>query len=689
MGVKEMKRALVLALGVVLLAAASSFAISTSDYHIWRVAPDGSTCIWGITSTGRMDLVGGAQLDNTTASTLTITETNISLVGVVSFTGASAFYGSSQTFGYDSGAYIRFAVSDTTGVLAITHAGSAPATSWTNGTSLSFYTPSYTIGYDAGAYLKFAVTDTTGVLAITQAGSGEATTWTNDTSLAFYTPSYYVGYDADSWMKISVADTTGNVTITQTGSSKALTWTAGGGFDFVGAAALDATTVTSLTDGTATLTSGDLTGLTSLGITGDTTQTGSVTLIGAGGDLTVGDDADVTGDLDVDGITNLDVVDIDDAVNIAGALTHVGAVYRTGNTSQTGSITLLGTGGDLTVADDASIQDLTVTTTATFAGATIANLGSVTTADINGGTVDGATIGAGSAGAGTFTTMTCQTGSITYATIGGGYGATGVTVSAAGVIQANGAITTDGSLTADSAAIGGGYGSTGVSLSTAGVIQANGAITSDGAVTGGSLTDGTATVTGGNISSTAGTISLTTNSLDERFMVFGIGYNTDAQTPSVNGLEVLGGGMPLTCAGLDGGAASVGSTEGYVSIGDAADYCRFAIPLPPLWLDNGQTGSLVLQFNVHEQTNEECNMDVRLFEYGNTTAILTDTLAVPDTTARGWASLVTNSTGIGQDTDLTGDDTYLIVELTSTADTDDFYLYGVRWNYDVGVVNTQ
>lgn len=54
----------------------------------------------------------------------------------------------------------------------------------------------------------------------------------------------------------------------------------------------------------------------------------------------------------------------------------------------------------------ATFVDLTVTSTATFAGATIADLGSVTTADINGGTIDGVTIGGVSAGAGTFTALT-------------------------------------------------------------------------------------------------------------------------------------------------------------------------------------------------------------------------------------------------------------------------------------------
>lgn len=73
-----------------------------------------------------------------------------------------------------------------------------------------------------------------------------------------------------------------------------------------------------------------------------------------------------------------------------------------------------------------TIPDLTVTTTATFFGATIANGGTVTTVDINGGTIDGATIGSTTAGAGTFTnltatgTSTLSSATITSADVNGG-----------------------------------------------------------------------------------------------------------------------------------------------------------------------------------------------------------------------------------------------------------------------------
>jgi hypothetical protein len=51
----------------------------------------------------------------------------------------------------------------------------------------------------------------------------------------------------------------------------------------------------------------------------------------------------------------------------------------------------------------------TVTSNGQSFSGTIANLGTVTTVDINGGTVDGATIGGASAAAGTFTTLTATT----------------------------------------------------------------------------------------------------------------------------------------------------------------------------------------------------------------------------------------------------------------------------------------
>ena len=58
---------------------------------------------------------------------------------------------------------------------------------------------------------------------------------------------------------------------------------------------------------------------------------------------------------------------------------------------------------------------ITVGENSTFVDTTIENLGSVTTADINGGTIDGVAIGNSAAGAGTFTTLACNAGAFAIA----------------------------------------------------------------------------------------------------------------------------------------------------------------------------------------------------------------------------------------------------------------------------------
>jgi hypothetical protein len=60
-----------------------------------------------------------------------------------------------------------------------------------------------------------------------------------------------------------------------------------------------------------------------------------------------------------------------------------------------------------------TVAGATVTGTVSFSGATITNGGSITTVDINGGTIDGTTIGATTAAEGTFTTMTATTANAT------------------------------------------------------------------------------------------------------------------------------------------------------------------------------------------------------------------------------------------------------------------------------------
>lgn len=59
------------------------------------------------------------------------------------------------------------------------------------------------------------------------------------------------------------------------------------------------------------------------------------------------------------------------------------------------------------IATKANAASPAITGTPTAVGATWTNLGTVTTADINGGTIDGTVIGGASAAAGTFTALSC------------------------------------------------------------------------------------------------------------------------------------------------------------------------------------------------------------------------------------------------------------------------------------------
>lgn|GEM_PF-6149001 len=192
-------RKLLLTAVLVALCAFSAWGLDGSDYVSGRyfTTPWG-TVLAGFTSTGLFDLIGGARFDNVTSSSvLTITENTIGLVG-------DAYnYGDSFKIGYDSGAYISFAVADTTGNVTITHAGSTKNVSWTT----------------AGSFTLSA-----GSFALTAASQ----TFTASTAWYGYTPAFYIGYDSGAWLKIAVADTTGNVTITQTGSGKTVTWTQSG-----------------------------------------------------------------------------------------------------------------------------------------------------------------------------------------------------------------------------------------------------------------------------------------------------------------------------------------------------------------------------------------------------------------------------------------------------------------------------
>jgi len=114
-------------------------------------------------------------------------------------------------------------------------------------------------------------------------------------------------------------------------------------------------------------------------------------------------------------------------VTLTGAFVRSGAHSLTLTTTATTTLTLPTTGTLATLAgtETLSAKTLTspiITTAPTAAGATWTDLGTVTTADINGGTIDGVVIGGASAAAATVTTLTVNTNANPDANDGAGLG---------------------------------------------------------------------------------------------------------------------------------------------------------------------------------------------------------------------------------------------------------------------------
>jgi hypothetical protein len=174
-------------------------------------------------------------------------------------------------------------------------------------------------------------------------------------------------------------------------------------------------------------------------------------------------------------------------------------------------------------------------------------------------------------------------------------------------------------------------------------------------------------------------LELRANGKDERYEVFGVGQT------AATAVEVAGG-TGLTCVGLGAsGAAAIGTTEGVAHVDDAADFLRFAVPLPALWLDNAQTDSLVPELDVLEVAGENCDLTVAFYVHGSTSPIQTNSVTLTNEAARAWVA----TTGLGFVTGLDVDDSYVLVEIRSVADADDFLVYGFRWRYRLGIVGTQ
>ena len=128
---------------------------------------------------------------------------------------------------------------------------------------------------------------------------------------------------------------------------------------------------------------------------------GTVTITALGGDLSLGDNS----------ITNVGDIDAD-SISVDAAATGLNIDFSGGNTA-TSKLTLgddLADALNITEGSNSYMKFVTTNSSeqivfgknSTFNGTTIADLGTVTTANIDGGSIDGTTIGANSAAAGTF-----------------------------------------------------------------------------------------------------------------------------------------------------------------------------------------------------------------------------------------------------------------------------------------------
>ena len=178
-------------------------------------------------------------------------------------------------------------------------------------------------------------------------------------------------------------------------------------------------------------------------------------------------------------------------------------------------------------------------------------------------------------------------------------------------------------------------------------------------------------------------IEWVTNSLTKKRVVVPICY--------VSATELRAGtpGFSQLCDGLEG-VDELGSTEGYVLLSDGTDYVRFGIQLPDDFIDAGAVGDLIIEFDMWEKAAEEVNLEVKIYQYGDATPEVDDTIVIADAAARGWVTFVTLSTGIGAVATIDAEDV-LIVEITQEGadDAEDVWIYGARLTYRTGIQNTQ
>jgi len=150
-----------------------------------------------------------------------------------------------------------------------------------------------------------------------------------------------------------------------------------------------------------------------------------------------GTSAAVSGTLDVTGATSLQgAVEVVGAADLASTLIVAGATTLNGKFTGSNGFDLQDGGSSLIKGDDTN--GIVFGSNWTAASKTCANLGTVTTADIDGGSIDGTVIGANSAAAGTFAAIAGTTGTFSS------------NVAVTGTLNVTGDSTFNGSLIPDS-----------------------------------------------------------------------------------------------------------------------------------------------------------------------------------------------------------------------------------------------
>jgi len=237
---------------------------------------------------------------------------------------------------------------------------------------------------------------------------------------------------------------------------------------------------------------------------------------------------------------------------------------------------------------DESADKLIITGDMSVSG-TISDLGTVTTVDINGGTIDGATIGGASAGAGTFTTLAGTTSVVA---------ASDITITSGSILSASGAITfgnenltTTGTLASGTITV-----SSDLALATGSITSASGAISfgNENLSTTGTLGAGAGTLTSlsvsdGNITN-VGNIALDSITSDGTTITIGTGSTmtfTDNTTIAVS----LGNdaGDDFT---IDSTAFVVEGDTGKVGIGTSSPSSKIDIRSSGVNLSWGSSGAI-------------------------------------------------------------------------------------------------